>query len=156
MSFQSIDVLNHLHTFLVILTVLCTGSWTRNSAAVWELLVADGHPFVHWPVESSLFGIHDGSTRVTLWGTHKEGPPLDQKNLHSSLINLYLQPPVHHPVHPHKGKSRYVGSKVVKLLSSVTWKSNKNFSNWHCLPNQKGVMKQCFQKGMTSYCSLAL
>lgn len=70
--------------------------------------MADGHPFVRPPVEASLFGIHDGPAHFTVRGTHKEDTPLVGKDPHSSLIGLYCQPTVHHRVHPHKGKSRYL------------------------------------------------
>ncbi len=90
-------------------------------------------------MESSLFGIHEGSACFTVWGTYKEGTPLDRKNPHSSLISLYLQPTVRHPVHVHKGKSRYVCFKVIEshlqhYLKTLTYRFIfKNFSNQHCL-----------------------
>lgn len=70
--------------------------------------MADGRPFVRPPVEASLFGIHDGPACFTVRGTHKEDTPLVGKDPHSSLIGLYCQPTLHHRVHPHKGKSRYL------------------------------------------------
>lgn len=76
------------------------------------------NPYVCWPLERILFGVHDWSSCVTVRGTHKEDPPLGRNNQQSSLLYFYLQPTVHCPVHRHKGTFRYVCPGVVRVFSN--------------------------------------
>lgn len=77
--------------------------------------MAGRHPRVHLPVESIIFGTSARSACFSVWWTHKDVTPLDSEDQHRSLDNIFLQPTVHRPLHPHKGEPRYVCSEVVDV-----------------------------------------